>query len=200
MSIANSNSRRQSLLVVISSPSGGGKTTLISRLLKKDKNLRRSVSVTTRPKRKGEISGRDYHFVTVRQFRNLIRQRGLAEYEQVHGYHYGTPKNVIDRAEKNGWTVLFTIDVNGALALKKKYPQSVLVFLLPPSWEILKQRLVGRKSESKASLLKRLKNARRELKFRRKYDYIIVNKEIEKCVSQIECIIQAEKSKTSRTQ
>ncbi len=186
------------LLVVLSSPSGGGKTTVIRHLFKRHPGFHRSVSVTTRPKRAGEKNGRDYHFISEREFHTLIKQRALLEWAQVYGNFYGTPRHIVDRATKHGWTVLFSLDVQGALTVKKKYPQAVLIFLLPPSWPELKRRLLSRNSDSKEALSVRLRNAKRELKAWKKYDYLVVNRKLSETVSQIESILQAERCRTSR--
>lgn len=186
------------LLVVVSSPSGGGKTTVIRHLLKRHSDFHRSVSVTTRPKRAGEKEGHDYHFVSERQFRRLIKQRALLEWAQVHGNFYGTPRHTVDKASKHGWTVLFSLDVQGALSVKKKYPRAVLIFLLPPSWPELKRRLLSRNSDPKEALSVRLRNAKRELKAWKKYDYLVVNRKLSETVSQIESILLAERCRISR--
>lgn len=186
------------LLVVISSPSGGGKTTAIWHLLKRNSEFRRSVSVTTRPRRAGERDGRDYRFLSEKQFRTLIKQKSLVEWARVHGNLYGTPRHVVDKARQNGWTVLFSLDVQGALALKRKYPPAVLISLLPPSWSELKKRLLNRRSDSGQVLKVRLRNARQELKAWKQYDYLIVNRKLPDTVRQIESIIQAESCRVSR--
>jgi len=171
---------------------------VIQNLLKKNPEFRRSVSVTTRLRRKGEKDGRDYHFLSEKQFRTLIKQKDLVEWAQVHGNFYGTPKHLLDKAGQYGWTVLFSLDVQGALAMKRKYPQSVLIFLFPPSWSELRKRLLNRKSDSGQALKVRLRNARQELKAWKKYDYVIVNRRLPNTLRQIESIIQAESCRVSR--
>ena len=186
------------LLVVLSSPSGGGKTTLIQKLLRRNPQFRRSVSVATRPKRKNERSGQDYYFLSEKKFLNLAKGKKLVEWAEVHGNLYGTPRNLVEKALSAGWTVLFSLDVQGALALKRIYPTSVLIFILPPSWKVLQKRLFGRNSDIGASLKIRLRNAPSELKRWKKYDYAVVNRNLRKTVREIEAILTAERLRTSR--
>src|SRR3990172_12487137 len=178
----------QALLVVISAPSGGGNTTVIQKILKRNPGFRRSLSVTTRRQRRGEKEGRDYFFVAEGIFQSMINRQSFVEWAEVHGNLYGTPKRFVEEGIRNKWVMLFSLDVQGALAIKKKYPQAVLIFLLPPSWEELKKRLFGRKSDSTETLSLRLKNARRELKKAQKYDYQVVNSDLKKTVAQVEKI------------
>lgn len=173
---------------------------MIQRLLRKNPAFRRSISVTTRSRRPEEISGRDYYFVSTTKFREMVKEKSLVEWAEVYGNLYGTPKGLIEKAFKHGWTVFLSLDVQGTLAIKKKYPDSVLIFLLPPSWRVLKQRLMSRKSDSHSSLRLRLKNARQELKNWKKYGYLVVNRDLRQTVEQIECILEAERNKTLRIQ
>lgn len=198
MSNPASKKSDQALLVVLSSPSGAGKTTLIQRLLKRNPDYKRSISVTTRPKRPSEKNNTDYRFVSQTEFRRIIGQQGFVEWAEVHGNLYGTPKNLVDQALKSGWTVLFSLDVQGALAVKKKYPGAILTFILPPSWKDLRKRLMKRNSDSRADLKLRLANARNELKSWIKYDFVVVNQDIRQTVERIESIIDAEKLRAFR--
>ncbi len=184
---------KKGLLIVLSSPSGGGKTTISQRLLKKDKNIVRSISCTTRPPRKGEKKGRDYFFLTPGRFKKLISKKAFLEWAKVHQNFYGTPRKWVDQRLKNGKDVLFVIDVQGGRSIKRKDPGSVLIFLKPPSFSVLKKRLLGRGSDDYGTLQVRLKDARWELKEGRRYDYRVVNDKLGKAVSEVVKIIRKER-------
>ncbi len=186
------------ILVVLSSPSGGGKTTISERLLRKHRSYVRSVSVTTRKRRKGEKQGKDYLFVTEEEFRRKIRGREFVEWAWVHGYRYGTPKESVNKAKSEGRVALFVLDVQGGMAMKKKYPGSVLIFILPPSAAELRRRLTGRGTEDMPELEGRLKTALKEMDFWSKYDYVVVNKNLKLTVGWVEKIIESEKLKAGR--
>jgi len=130
----------------------------------------------------------------------MVKEKALVEWAEVYGNWYGTPKSLLEKARKHGWTVLLSLDIQGALTIKKNYPGSVLIFLLPPSWRVLKQRLTRRDGDSHSSLRLRLKNARQELKNWKKYDYLVVNQNLRQTIEQIECILKAERNKTLRIQ
>jgi len=197
-STANSKAARPGLLVVLSAPSGGGKSTICQGLLRKEPDFTYSVSVTTRPPRKGEKDSVHYKFISQKQFGRLIAADRLAEYATVHGHLYGTPKKTLRDAITQKRVVLFDLDVVGGLALKRRYPQAVLIFLVPPSWEVLKSRLVGRRTEVPADLRRRLLRARRELPFWRSYDYVVINDRIVDSVADCLAIIRAERLRTVR--
>jgi guanylate kinase len=184
-------------LVVLSSPSGGGKTTICRRILKRHKDYLYSISATTRKRRKNEKEGRDYFFFSESQFNRIKRRRGFVEWAKVHGDYYGTLKRFVDQAQKEGKTALFVLDVQGGMAIKKKYPQSVLIFLLPPSMQELKRRLIRRRTDSMDEVRKRLKTAVKEMKFWSKYDYVVINENLDETVKLTEKIIEAEKFKSS---
>jgi len=184
--------KKPALLVVLSSPSGGGKTTICRRLQRQNPDFAYSVSVTTRPARRDEKDGVHYRFVTQAQFQRLIAGNRLAEYATVHGELYGTPKKNITRAMAQKQVILFDLDVNGGLALKREYHEAVLIFLVPPSWEVLRSRLVGRESESPALIGRRLARARRELPFWRLYDYVVTNDRLTDSIADCRAIIRAE--------
>lgn len=189
---------REGLLVVISSPSGGGKTTICNRLRELNPSYRYSVSVTTRPKRALERHGQHYSFVSEEEFQRLVREGEFAEWARVHDHYYGTRRSFIDDVLRDRQIALFDLDIQGGLHLKKAYPQSVLVFILPPSMEVLEKRLRGRKTDDEQMIQTRLKNARAELKFWPRYDYVVVNQQLETAVKKVQAIIDAELCKVSR--
>ncbi len=190
--------RRKGFIFVVSAPSGAGKTTLVKRLLKLFPDIRLSVSCTTRSIRPGEIRGRDYHFVGRGKF-ELMRDRGdFAEWAKVHGSYYGTPWRPLDRSLRNGYDVLLDIDVVGFRKIKRRYPNAVSVFLLPPSWQELERRLASRKTDGKEVIRKRLKNAQRELRESKRYDFLIVNREIRDALDSLKSIVKAERLRVSR--
>ena len=178
---------------IISAPSGSGKTTLCRKLLESGLNLADSVSMTTRLPRPGEKNGVDYIFVTDSHFRREIKKRGFLEYEENFGYLYGTPKAFIEKNLRKGTSVLLNIDVKGAMKVARAYPAvSKLIFILPPSIKELKRRLHLRKSDSPAVIAKRLSIAKREMSYKKKYDYRIVNDQILKAYGKLKKIIEKE--------
>lgn len=185
------------LLIVISSPSGGGKTTVRTRLLKELSYLYYSVSCTTRKPRSGEVEGKDYHFITTEDFLKRKEKGEFLEFAEVFGYYYGTPSKNIDEAIAEGKDVLLDIDTQGALQIRSKR-DAILIFILPPSLEILKGRLYNRKTDSETEIWKRLKDARAELKCVEQYDYAVINDNIEMTIEKIKSIVIAEKHKTLR--
>ncbi len=176
-------------IFVISAPSGSGKTTLCSRLLEECENLVFSVSVTTRKRRKGEINKKDYIFVSRKQFRDYLKKGLLLESAKVFEHYYGTPKRFVDASTEKGKSVLLAIDVKGAFKLKKKRPQAILIFILPPSLEELKNRLSKRKTEGRLEIKKRLKIARYEMAQAKKYNYRVINRDLDSAISQLKEII-----------
>ena len=189
---------KEGLLVVISSPSGGGKTTICDRLREQNPSYQYSVSVTTRPRREGEVDGQHYCFFSVEEFRRLIQQGEFAEWAQVHDHYYGTRKAFIDKILKNHKISLFDLDVQGGLHLKEAYPQSVLIFILPPSMEVLETRLRSRKTDDDQIIKTRLKNAQAELKYWLQYDYVVINDQLDSAVKKVQAIIEAELCRVSR--
>lgn len=185
--------RKAGELFVISAPSGSGKTTLCKKLLEDDLGLLDSVSATTRSPRPGESDGVDYHFVSRKKFQEMIEKNALLEYEENFGELYGTPREFVEENLKAGRSVLLSIDVKGAMKVKKKYPEkSVFIFILPPSMETLKKRLVGRMSEGKTSIRKRLEEAKKELSYKKKYDHCVVNDNLASAYRKLKNIILAE--------
>lgn len=186
---------KRGLMIVLSSPSGGGKTTIAQRILRRDKNIVRSVSCTTRKPRPGERNGKDYFFITPARFRSMVSKRAFLEWAKVHQCFYGTPKKWVEEQMGKGKDVLFIIDVQGGRAIKRKEPGALLIFLKPPSFKVLRERLVGRKSESKEALKIRLDDARWELKEGRRYDRQVVNRRLSKAVADVHRIIREERRK-----
>ncbi len=178
--------------VILSAPSGGGKTTIAHRLLERRPDVGYSVSCTTRAPRVGEVDGRDYRFLSHEAFVEARDAGGFAEWAEVHGNLYGTLRSEVERVLSAGRHVLMDIDVQGARQFHAAFPDTVLIFVLPPSGEVLKARLSGRKSESRERLLVRLQNARAELSEVGRYHYVVVNDELERAVDQVSAIIDAE--------
>ncbi len=178
--------------VILSAPSGGGKTTIARRLLERRPDVGYSVSCTTRLPRAGEVDGRDYRFLSEDAFLSARDAGDFAEWAEVHGFHYGTLRSEVVRVLHTGRHVLMDIDVQGARQFAAAFLDTVLIFVLPPSGEVLKARLAGRKSESRERLLVRLRNARAELGEVGRYHYVVVNDDLERAVGQVSAIIDAE--------
>ncbi|MBI2119426.1 MAG: guanylate kinase [Elusimicrobia bacterium] len=179
-------------LFVISAPSGGGKSTITRELIKKVPGLSFSISVTTRKPRPGERNGKDYFFVTEKEFENIKKEKGFLEFANVHGYWYGTPKKFIEDHLKKGKDILLDIDIQGGKQIKKIYPESILVFIVPPSFKVLEARLRERGKDDDASIQKRLKRAKEEIKEASLYDYLIVNDQLSLAVERARAILIAE--------
>lgn len=176
-------------LFVFSAPSGSGKTTIVREILKNFENLIFSVSATTRKKRENEVDGKDYFFIDEKEFKRKIDNNEFIEWERFYDYYYGTLKSFVDDKIQKGVSVLLEVDVKGALNIKKKYPASILIFIAPPNKEVLKQRLINRKTETKEDLEKRIRRAEMELQFQEKFDYVVVNSELEDAVESVKDII-----------
>ncbi len=178
------------ILFIVSAPSGTGKTTIVRRILKEFPEIVFSVSATTRKKRHNEKDGVDYFFLTEDEFRVKIEAGEFAEWEKFYDYYYGTFRNYIDKNLQNGSNVLLEIDVKGALKLKDCYPDAVLIFIVPPSFDELVNRLKNRQTEDEIDLKKRIERAELELRLKDKFDYFIHNVEIEKAVSDFKSLIE----------
>lgn len=186
------------ILFIITSPSGGGKGTLIKEILRTTENISYSVSFTTRKMREGEIHGKDYFFVSPDEFENLVRQGDFLEFANVHGNFYGTLQRQVKMETESGRDIILEIDVQGAESVKAKMPEAVSVFILPPSFEVLRQRLVSRRTESEADLQIRLNNAKTEVKYFNRFDYVIINKEKIKAAENLRSVIAAERLRSVR--
>lgn len=193
-----SNSRK-GLVFIVSAPSGGGKSSLTRALLKFNPTLQLSTSTTTRPQRSNEIDGVHYHFKTEKEFLQLIEQNLLLEYAIIYGYYYGTLKQPVEAILNNGLDILFDIDWQGTSAIKQIFLENTTsIFILPPSLEILKQRLKQRGQDSDNVITKRLQSAVAEMKFGKYYDYVITNDNFEITVQALNSVLIVEKLKHSK--
>jgi guanylate kinase len=184
--------------IVLSAPSGGGKTTVTKLLMQRRTDLGYSVSCTTRPPRPGEVDGTDYQFVSEKQFLEYRDRGDFAEWAVVHGKYYGTLKSAISRVLEGGKHVMMDIDVQGAAQFAAVWPGAVLIFMLPPSVEVLLARLQERNTEDGSTLLTRLKSAHAELQVVSRYHYVLVNDDLESTVARVSSIIDAEEVKRER--
>lgn len=177
--------------MVVSAPSGAGKTSICDAIVKKDKNTVNSVSATTRRPREGEKNGIDYFFVSKAKFQSMIKSKKFAEWAEVHGNYYGTPKSFLDKTVKSGKNVLLEIDVQGGINIKKQYPQACMIFIMAPDMKTIEKRLRARNTDSDEIIKKRLENARKELCFLSKYEYLVINKNLNKAVESAAAIIKS---------
>ena len=190
--------KKQGLLIVLSGPSGSGKNTVCDEVKKNNKNIWESISMTSRKPRKGEIDGKSYYFVTEEEFKKNIEDDNMLEYAKFAGNYYGTPKKNIQKHLDNGEDVILVIEIQGALQIKKKLPQALFVFLLPPSMAELKRRLTDRKTESKSKIMERFETAYKEINELSKYNYVIINDKVNDAVMKLEAIIKAERCRVDR--
>ena len=181
---------KRGLLIVISGPSGVGKDTLIKRLLELDRNLRYSVSCTTRPPRPNEVDGVDYTFVSRERFEQLIDEGAFLEYATYNGNLYGTLAERVERARADGHDIVLKIEVQGAEQVRKRVPDAILIFVVPPSVDELVRRQVKRNTESTQDMTARREIAKREMEYSARYDHVVVNDELEHAVAQVLAIIQ----------
>lgn len=186
-------------LFILSGPSGAGKGTICKELLKEQPDLDLSVSMTTRKPRTGEKEGVSYYFTTKEDFLHKIEAGGFLEYAEVYGNYYGTPKQpVLDKLEE-GIDVILEIDMQGALKVKENYPNGVFIFILPPSMSELRKRLTGRGTETQEAIEMRLGETLKELSYIDKYDYCVVNEQLDEAVTRVKSIVIAESSKVTFT-
>lgn len=186
-------------LIVISGPSGCGKDTICNKIFKIRKNIVKSISMTTRNIRKGEVNNKDYYFVSKVEFEEKIKSDELLEYAIVHEKdYYGTPKKKVLETLESGLDIVLIIDIQGALQIKEKYPEAVFIFIMPPSMKELKNRLISRKSETKESMLRRFKSMYKEVNEINKYNYVVVNDNLADSVKTVDAIIESQKSRVDR--
>lgn len=191
--------KRRGLMLVLSSPSGAGKTTISRRLLERDSNIAMSVSVTTRPKRPGEVQGRDYHFIDPRRFEEMRSRGELLESAKVFDHYYGTPLAPVKKSLETGKDVLFDIDWQGTQQLAEKARDDLVsVFVLPPSTGELERRLRTRAQDSDKVVAGRMARAADEMSHWREYDYIIINRDLDQSVQAVQAILTAERFRRDR--
>lgn len=189
---------QKGMLFVISGPSGVGKGTLFNRLLKQDPSCTFSVSYATRAPRPGEVNGRDYHFVSDEIFDGMVTKGGFLEYATVHQHRYGTPLSPVLDALRQGKNMVLDIDTQGALRVMSAMPDCVSVFILPPSFAKLRSRLLARHTETPQEVERRMRNAYGEVAQMTRYNYLIVNDDLEAAYAQLTCILNAEKQRATR--
>ena len=191
--------QKEGLLIVVSGPSGAGKGTICKRLLEKNPNLGYSISATTRAPRTGEVNGVNYWFLSKEEFQKMIAEDGLLEWAEVYGNYYGTPAQKVRDSLAEGKNILLEIDTQGAALVRKKFPEGVYIYILPPSLEELKRRIIGRGTDSAESIERRLSCAREEMGCAsEQYNYLVLNDEVELAVERVETIIDAEQYQIKR--
>ena len=190
--------RRKGMLLVVSGPSGTGKGTLCERLLRSDPTIMFGVSATTRKPREGEINGVHYHFIDEDRFDQMLAEKAFLEHATVHGHRYGTPKDQVERAIEEGRNILLDIDPQGALSVMSAMPETVSIFILPPSYSALRERLRTRNTDDPDEILKRLSNAYGEVRLMKHYTYALVNDQLDQAFAMLSAIITAEKHRTTR--
>jgi len=185
-------------LYVVTAPSGAGKTTICDAVLKSVPRLKYSVSATTRPPRRGETHGEDYYFLSREEFERGIKEGRFLEHALVYDNYYGTPRAYIEKELDAGFDIIMDIDVQGALSIKAlKYP-AVFIYIVPPSLRVLRERLDGRKTDSREVIEKRLAQAQKEISYLPEYDYVIVNERLPAAIADMESVIKAERCRVSR--
>ena len=180
----------QGEIIVVAAPSGSGKTTIVKRILNEFPEIIFSISATTRRKRDNETNGVEYFFITEEEFKKKIEINEFAEWERFYDYYYGTPKSFIDKNIQAHKPVLLELDVNGALSIKRNYPNAHLIYIVPPSKQELIKRLTARNTESEEDLRKRIERAKMELSLKDEFDYLIPNEDLEKAVQEAKILIK----------
>ncbi len=186
---------KRGLLIVISGPGGVGKDTIIERLLAEDSRLRYSISYTTRPRRDYEVDGQHYTFVSEEEFEELVRRGEFLEHKTVNGHLYGTSASRVEELQAQGWDVILKIDVHGAEEVRRKRPDGVFIFIAPPSMKELLRRRITRGSETEEAIEARQRLAEVEMGFAERYDYVVVNDQLDRAVAEIEAILERERQR-----
>lgn len=186
---ASGGRRAGGKLIVISAPSGAGKTTIAREVMKLNPSVQFSVSATTRPRRPAEVNGKDYFFLTPGDFERRVRAGEFVENESLFGNRYGTLKSEVDRALRHGRHLLFDVDVNGALSIKRQYPDALLIFISPPSIDVLCDRLRNRRTETEEVIARRLERAAMELQKAKQFDVQIVNDDLSRAISEVQAVV-----------
>ncbi|WP_018921307.1 guanylate kinase [Salsuginibacillus kocurii] len=190
--------KEKGLLIVLSGPAGVGKGTVCRALRETENNINYSVSATTRAPREGEIDGVNYFFKTKDEFKEMIEQNQLLEWAEYVNNYYGTPLPYVEQSLNEGNDIILEIEVQGALKVKERYPEGVFLFLMPPSLKELRERIVGRATESEDLINQRMTVAKEEIEMMKQYDYVVENDEVEEAVKRIEAIVTAEHCRRDR--
>ncbi|MBR3654192.1 MAG: guanylate kinase [Elusimicrobia bacterium] len=190
--------KKKGMIIIVSAPSGAGKTSICDALIKSDKNIVYSVSTTTRKPRKGERNGREYFFVDDKTFKTMVKKNLFVEWAKVHDHFYGTSKKVLEQTINKGKDILLDIDVQGAVKIKKQYKDALMIFITTPTLKILKERLIKRNKDSMDVIKTRLENAKKELTYLPKYDYLILNDKLDESIEKAKSVICAERLSIKR--
>ena len=190
--------KKKGMIIIVSAPSGAGKTSICNSLIKSDKNIVYSISTTTRQPRKGEKNGREYFFVDNKKFKDMVKKNLFVEYAKVHNYFYGTSKKILEETLNKGKDILLDIDVQGAIKIKKQYKDALMIFITTPTLKILKERLIKRNKDSMNVINTRVKNAKKELTYLPRYDYLVLNDKLDISIENVKSIIKAERLSIKR--
>ena len=190
--------KNKGMIIIVSAPSGAGKTSICDALIKSDKNIVYSVSTTTRLPRKGEKNGREYFFVEDNTFKSMVKKNMFVEWAKVHDHFYGTSKKVLEETINKGKDILLDIDVQGAVKIKKQYKNALMIFITTPTLKILKERLIKRNKDSLDVIKTRVANAKKELTYLSKYDYLILNDKLDESIKNVKSVICAERLSIKR--